>query len=177
MTGTMKEAMTDSKLIIEQLQPRHDRRAFDCGIDSLNHYLERQAGQDIKRRIARVYIAASEDQPERIVGYYTLSTLAIELTHLPAELAQRLPRHPIPAALIGRLACATTYQGKGIGKMLLMDAIKRTIAVSEQIGIYAMAVDALNPQAEAFYRQYGFQMLALEQRRLFLPLQRLAAQT
>lgn len=173
----MTSQMTAPKLVIEQLNAGHDRRAFDCGIDSLNLYLERQAGQDIKRRIARVYIAVTEDQPKRIVGYYTLSTLAIELTQLPVELAQRLPKHPIPAALIGRLACATACQGQGIGKMLLMDAIKRTLSVSEQIGIYAMAVDALSPQAEAFYRQYGFQMLAQEQRRLFLPLQKFPAQT
>jgi GNAT superfamily N-acetyltransferase len=81
-----------------------------------------------------------------------------------------LPKHPIPAALIGKLPVRSTAQGHGVGKILLVDAIKRTLSVSEQIAVYAMIVDAVDDNAKAFYEQFGFIRLGNESRRLFLPL-------
>ena len=167
------------KLVIEPLGSVHNRQGFQCGVEALDNYLKKQAKQDVKRRISRVFVATTEVNPENIIGYYTLSTLSIELSHLPADLAHKLPRHPIPAALIGRLACAIDVKGNGVGKMLLMDALKRTLAVSTEIAIYAMVVDAIDEQAAGFYKQYGFEQLAVEShlavksRRLFLPLKSL----
>ena len=83
------------------------------------------------------------------------------------------PRHPIPVVLIGRLAVSEQAQGYGFGKMLLMDAIKRTLGVSDEIAIYAVVVDASDESAEHFYQQFGFSAMSsenTENRRLFLPL-------
>lgn len=124
----------------------------------------------MKRRISRVFVATESDTPGIIIGYYTLSTLSIELGNLPGSLARKLPKHPIPAALIGRLAVSQNAQGYGIGKMILIDAIKRTLAVSNNIAIYAMVVDAINEKAQQFYEQFGFTQLSSESQRLFLPL-------
>ncbi|MES9904778.1 MAG: GNAT family N-acetyltransferase [Sedimenticola sp.] len=157
-------------LVIAPLNNAHDRQAFTCGVESLDSYLRKQARQDVKRKISRVFVATAADTPTTVVGYYTLSTLSIELTQLPPDLARKLPRHPIPAALIGRLACLKQAQGNPIGKMLLMDAIKRTLAISSEIAIYAMVVDAIDDQATRFYQQYGFAHLTSEDRRLVLPL-------
>ena len=104
------------------------------------------------------------------MGFYTLSSLSIELEQLPQKLAKKLPKHPVPAALIGRLAVTHTAQGCGIGKMLLVDAIKRTLSVSDNIAIYAMVVDAINDNARGFYEQFGFARLSDNSSRLFLPL-------
>jgi GNAT superfamily N-acetyltransferase len=81
-----------------------------------------------------------------------------------------LPKHPVPAALIGRLATCNAAQGQGVGKLMLADAIKRTLAVSDQIAIYAMVVDAINEKAKRFYEQFGFTRLSDDSPRLFLPL-------
>ena len=104
------------------------------------------------------------------MGYYTLSTLSIELNHLPQLLARKLPKHPVPAALIGRLAVSQQIQGSGVGKLLIADAIKRVLSVSDEIAIYAMVVDAINEGAGRFYQQFGFLPLNTESQRLFLPL-------
>jgi ribosomal protein S18 acetylase RimI-like enzyme len=83
-----------------------------------------------------------------------------------------LPRHPeIPAALIGRLAVATAFQGRGLGKELLMDALVQIIDKSSSIGIYAIVVDAINDQAAAFYEKYGFTKFPSRPDRLFLPIE------
>jgi len=159
-----------SELVIEPLNRNHNRTAFNCGIESLDRYLQHQANQDIKRRVSRVFVVRSRQDDTRVLGYYTLSTLSIDLSVLPEKLAKKLPKHPIPAALIGRLAVDVSAQGKGIGKVLLSNAIKRTLAISSDIGIYAIVVDAINEQAESFYMQYGFAHLASEGKRLFLSL-------
>ncbi len=129
-----------------------------------------QAKQDIKRRISRVFVATKPDNPKTAIGYYTLSTLSIKLNQLPEKLARKLPKHPVPAALIGRLAVSNAAQGQGVGKMLLADAIKRTLAVSDQIAIYAIVVDAINENAKGFYEQFGFTRISDDSPRLFLPL-------
>lgn len=163
--------MTDSQnLVIAPLNPTHDRTGFECGVDALDRYLKRQAKQDSKRRIARVFVATKPDNPSSVIGYYTLSTLSIELNQLPEKLVGKLPRHQVPAALIGRLAVSKAAQGQGIGKMLLADAIKRTLAVGDQIAIYAMVVDVIDDSVKGFYEQFGFTQLSDDSPRLFLPL-------
>ena len=163
--------MTDfRKLVIESLNTGHDRQGFYCGVEVLDHYFKKQARQNIKRRISRVFVATTGDNPGKMLGYYTLSALSIELNTLPEKLARKLPKHPIPAALIGRLAVSQTVQKHGIGKLLLADGIKRTLAVSDQIAVYALIVDAIDESAKEFYRQFGFRRLSDDSPRLFLPL-------
>jgi len=161
--------MTDkNSLVIEPLDTTHDRTVFQSGVEALDNYLKKQAGQDVKRRVSRVFVAANPYNPKKVIGYYTLSSLSIELNLLPEKLARKLPRHPVPAALIGRLAVSRTAQGDGVGKMLLVNAVRRTLEVSDQIAIYAMVVDAVNDKAKAFYGHFGFKPLSGQ--RLFLPL-------
>ena len=163
--------MTDfQNLVIQPLNPTHGRTGFQCGVEALDRYLKKQAKQDIKRRISRVFVATKPDNPKTVIGYYTLSTLSIELNQLPEKLVRKLTKHPVPAALIGRLAVSNAAQGQGVGKMLLADAIKRTLVVSDQIAIYAMVVDAINDSAKGFYKQFGFTHLSDDSPRLFLPL-------
>jgi GNAT superfamily N-acetyltransferase len=157
-------------LVIEQLNPVHDRSSFHCDVRSLDNYIHKQAGQDIKRSISRVFVAVLPDNSEEIVGYYSLSTLSIELNQLPEKLIRKLPKHPIPAALLGRLAVSKNAQRYGVGKMLLADAVHRTMSVSDQIAIYAIIVDAVNKKAKDFYEQFGFTQLSNNSSRLFLPL-------
>lgn len=163
--------MTDyPDLVIEPLNNVHDRTGFHCGETSLDEYLHKRARQDVKRRISRVFVAIQPEHSATILGYYTLSTLSIELHQLPQDFARKLPRHPIPAALLGRLAISQAAQRQGMGRMLLIDALKRTLAVSDEIAIHAMVVDAIDEGARHFYEAFGFTPLGSESRRLFLPL-------
>ena len=159
-----------TKIIIEPLANHHNKTDFTCAEETLNHYLKRQAKEDVKRRISRVFVAVYENKPNSILGYYTLSSLSIDLSLLPAELAKKLPKYTIPCALIGRLAVDSRYQGNGIGKLLLADALKRTLSLSYDIDIYAMIVDALNDNAQQYYEKFGFCKLDMDTRRLYLPL-------
>lgn len=159
-------------LIIAPMATGHDRTSFRCGVAALGDYLHKRAGQDVKRRVSRVFVATTADHPGVIAGYYTLSSLSLEFGQLPEKLARKLPRHPLPAALLGRLAVSQDARGSGVGGMLLADAVRRTLAVSTEIAIYALVVDAIDERAQGFYERYGFSPLGAGSR-LFLPLQSL----
>ena len=156
-------------LVIEPLGKHHDRAVFSCGLPELDRYLARQAGQDVRRRIARVFVCTAKDS-DTVLGYYTLSALAVDLRTLPQELSRKLPRHPVPCALIGRLAVDRSVRGHGLGRMLLVDAIKQTKGASDIMGIHAVVVDAKNNTARQFYEGFGFIPLQQYPMRLFLPL-------
>ena len=162
-------------LIVEPLDSRHDRAAFSCGLPELDRYLARQAGQDVRRRIARVFVCTAGDV-DAVLGFYTLSALSIDLASLPDALSRRLPRHPVPCALIGRLAVDRSVHGHGIGRMLLADAVKRTVAAGEAVAMHALIVDAANEDAIRFYERFGFSPLTDNPMRLFLPLGHTALQ-
>lgn len=162
--------MDEPALAIEPLDSHHARAAFSCGEPALDIYLQRQASQDIRRRVAQVFVATCDD-PEEIAGYYSLSAASFAKDELPPAMAKKLPYYPVPAAVLGRLAVDRKYQGRKIGEMLLLDAIRRVVGASAAIAIHAIVVDVQNEKARTFYERYGFLKFASERRRLFLPLE------
>ncbi|HLJ65035.1 MAG TPA: GNAT family N-acetyltransferase, partial [Stellaceae bacterium] len=164
----MATAVPDAKPIFP-LGPHHDRQAFSSGEPSLDIYLQRQASQDIRRRVAQVFVLTG-NTPESIAGYYSLSAASFERTELPETQAKRLPHYPVPAAILGRLAVDRLYQGKRHGETLLLDAVHRVVQASAVVAMNAVLVDALNDAAVRFYLRYGFIPLLTNPRRLFLSL-------
>jgi GNAT superfamily N-acetyltransferase len=153
---------------IEPLSSGHDRSRFSSGSAPLDRYLREQASQDIKRRIATCFVAVSVHTKE-VAGFYTLTATSVALSALAPEIVRKLPRYPVvPAVLLGRLAVAQNYQGKGLGGVLLGNAILR-IARAE-LGVFAMLVDAKDETAQRFYEHYGFTLLPGVDRRLCLPI-------
>ena len=161
--------MDEPPLTVEPLAAHHDRASFSCGEASLDRYIRRQASQDARRRVVRVFVASGEP-PERIAGYCTLSAASFEKDNLPAELAGRLPHYPVPAAVIGRLAVDLRSQGSGLGEVLLLDAVHRVVRAGDTMGVYAVVVDALHERASAFYERYGFAPFPSQPLRRYLPL-------
>ena len=138
-------------------------------IRASDNYIRRQASQDARRRVARVFVAAGEPSGQ-IAGCYTLGAASFQKDDLPTRLAKRLPHYPVPAAVIGRLAVDLRDQGRGFGETLLLDAIHRVVRAGDTIGVYAVVVDALHDRAGAFYERYGFAPFPSEPLRLFLPI-------
>ncbi len=151
---------------IVALKPGFDRVAFRSGIDALDRYFRELAPQDVKRRISGCFVALDDD--ESVAGFYTLAATIVPFDSLPAELTKRLPRYPLlPAMLLGRLAIASSHQGKGLGRAVIADALLRTDGFG--IAAYALIVDAKDERAVAFYERTGFARIPGDQRRMFLP--------
>ena len=153
---------------IERLSGAHDRSQFSSGSSPLDRYFREQASQDSKRRIVSCFVAVSVETQE-LIGFYTLSAASVALSSLAPEIAKKLPRYPVvPAALMGRLAIAQNHQGKGLGGVLLGDAVLRSARV--ELGVFAMLVDAKDDAAQRFYEHHGFTPLPGADRRLCLPI-------
>ena len=154
-------------IVIEPLGKQHDRAAFSCGQPALDDWFRRQAGQDEKRNIARVFVAV--DDEHGVIGFYSLSSFTLAIEDLPQEIARKLPRYDaIPAALIGRLARDQRVRGLRIGDLLLADAIRRILSASRSLAVFAIIVDAKDDRAAAFYENFGFKRFPARLERLFL---------
>lgn len=164
--------LANSSVRIEPLSPGHDRAAFRCGNESLDRYIREQASQDTRRGVSRVFVAVMPEEPKRIAGFFTLSAAWVAASDLPPEVAKRLPRHPIPAALIGRLAVENGFARRGLGSILLADAVKKAIAAAETVAMTVVVVDPIDDASRAFYSAFGFRSLQAPQRHMFLTLPR-----
>jgi GNAT superfamily N-acetyltransferase len=142
---------------VEPFDPKRHRVAdFDCGQPSLDRWLRAYAGQSQRRDVARTFVAANAEL--RVAGYYTLVAGQVEHAAASPPVRAGASRHfPIPICVIARLAVDRSWQGLGLGSDLLRDGLRRTLAAGEQIGIRAVLVDAIDRDAAAFYRQYGFE--------------------
>lgn len=146
-----------------------DASAFRCGQPPLDDYIRRYASQDIRRNVARVFVAMPDETPKRVAGFFTLSAGSVSCSDLPETLAKKLPRYPIPVALIGRLAVDQDFQGKGVGAILLADACQKVARASAMLTVAGIIVHAKDDAAEAFYRHFGFVNLPGLSGRLLLP--------
>jgi GNAT superfamily N-acetyltransferase len=162
--------LADGSVRIEPLGPDHDRAGFRCGNVGLDRYIREQATQDTRRGIARIYVAITHDQPERIISFFTLSAASVAAPELPPEIAKRLPRHPIPAALVGRLAVDKSVVRRGLGGILLAEAIRRASAAAQTVAMSVVVVDPIDEAARTFYAAFGFRSLHGLQQRMFLVL-------
>ncbi|MGF1482467.1 MAG: GNAT family N-acetyltransferase [Cyanophyceae cyanobacterium] len=158
-------------LIIEPLDSRkHERSSFCCGKESLDHYIRKQASQDLKRRVATVFVLV--DTPDtNVLAYYTLSSYTVDISVLNYAFAKRLPRYPLlPATLLGRLGIDSSQKGKQLGELMLVDALKRSLAVTTQVASLAVIAEAIDEEAVNFYQKYGFQRFQQTPMKLYLPM-------
>jgi GNAT superfamily N-acetyltransferase len=148
------------------LLAKHDRSGFYSGVPSLDAYIRTQVNQDIKKRLAACFVTA--DDKGLVTGFYTLSSASISIEEAPDEIKNKLPKayKHLPAILLGRLAVDQKLQGTGIGKLLLMDAMKRCFELTAILGSWALIVDPIDEHARSFYKKYGF--VPLSTGRMFL---------
>ena len=137
------------------LTGNHDRRQFDCGRQELNDWLRQVASQHQDKGLSKTFVAIREHAPTRICGYYALTLAELENRHLPEAWRKKLPRR-IPGVRLGRLAVDKQYQSKGLGELLLIDALTRARRIYTEAGGIGLFVDALDEQAAGYYQRFGF---------------------
>ena len=146
----------------------HDRQGFECGRQELNDWLLQVARQHQDKGLSKTFVAVREDVPERICGYYALTLAELEKRHLPDAWRKKLPRR-IPGVRLGRLAVDKQYQGKGLGELLLVDALTRAQRIYTEAGGIGLFIDAIDERAADYYRRFGFAAAPDNPLLLFLP--------
>lgn len=149
----------------EPLTEAHDTAGFDCGTPELTVWLRRYALLNHRAGAARVFVVHRDG---RVVGYYALSAGSVERERAPGRVKKGLARHPIPVILLARLAVDRRQHGKGLGKVLLKDALIRAARAAAEIGARAVLVHAKDEEAREFYAHFDFEPSPTDPLHLFL---------
>lgn len=149
------------------LGTEHILAGFDCGVESLNLWLIRNALQADRGGSARTFVVQNSETGT-VAGYFSLTVGQVDISEAPERFSRGLGRYPIPVVLLARLAVDLRFQGQGLGGAMLHDAVRRTFTLAENVGIRAMLVHPANEAAEAFYMQYGFVGSPIREQQLML---------
>jgi GNAT superfamily N-acetyltransferase len=155
--------------VVDRLSSAHDRGDFRCGNAPLDNFLQNLAGQYEKRRLGRTVVAVERGE-RRVLGYYTSSAGSMTIDALPAAARKGLPKHALPTIHLGRLAVDQSCQGKRIGETLLFHFLHNALAVSADLGVFAVDLRATDEQAGRYYVKYGFIPLEDAPLHYYLPL-------
>ena len=150
---------------IKEIQQKSILRKFDCDIEVLNEFLSQYAIKNDELGIGRTFVALNHNN--FVSGYFTLATAQVAYQKIPDKYRDKLPKYPIPALRIARLAVDKELQGKGVGGWLLSQVFIKTIQVAEITGLYLIIVDA-KETSKSFYEHYGFQKFMDEELSYFV---------
>jgi len=155
----------------EPLRSNHGVDRFECGREQLDRWLRAYAGQGRRRDTARTFVVCRKGSAD-VVGYYTLVASQVEQETATDEVQRGTPKHfPIPVGLIARLAVDRSEQGAGLGRSILLDALRRTERASRSVAMRAVLVHALDESAAGFYERFGFKSASAEPLTLMVPLE------
>jgi predicted N-acetyltransferase YhbS len=156
---------------VEPLEPHHEVACFKCGREQLDRWLLAYAGQGQRRDTARTFVVCRANEAE-VVGYYTLVASQVGHARATSGVQRGASKYfPIPVCLIARLAVDRSEQGAGLGRSLLLDALRRTVHASRSVGMRAALVHAFDEEAAAFYARFGFRPASTEPLTLMVPLE------
>lgn len=141
----------------ERLERDHPRRQFSCGQPQVDQWLRTKAWQHQKKHLSVTKVLVDAD--DRIAGYYTLATGQVDFSDLPADVTKRLPRRSLPVAVLAWLGVSSGHQGKGVGRLLLAQALRDCYEAGDTFAFVAVVLDCLNDAAKAFYQNWDFQEL------------------
>lgn len=153
------------------LTESHDTTSFDCGEAVLDDWLRNRAWDNLQVAASRTYVTCPANSSQ-VVGYFALSMGQILAQDVRGSMRRNMPKQ-IPAVTLGRLAIDRAWQGKGLGRALLADVVRRSLRAGAEVSARLVIVHVISPAAEAFYLHHGFTRLPVETPTLALDLLKL----
>jgi GNAT superfamily N-acetyltransferase len=149
----------------EPLNKDHHLSDFNSNYSELDDWLKKYAFQAKMSGSANTFIVCDENQ---VVGFYSLTVGQVDVNEVSERIKKGMGKYPIPVVILARLAVHVTYQGKGIGKGMLKDALLRTLKIAEQGAVRALLVHAIDDKANTFYQRFGFELSPIRENQLLL---------
>lgn len=142
-------------MLIEPLTRGHDRKAFDCGDETVNQFLREKAMQDQDRDLSRTMVLVDPvEATGRVVGYHTLILMQVRQEEIPDD-RPRITRG-IPVILLGQIGIDRRFQGRGLGDLMLIDVQSRVKEIAQKVGVRALMLDARTEQLATWYQDHDF---------------------
>ena len=169
----MKGIQFSERFHLERLVKSHPRSKFNSGQPQVDEWIRTKALQHFEKRLSTTQVLLDEEG--RIAGYYTLAMGQIDFADLTQEYARKLPRRMLPVAVLAWLGIDFSYQGKGLGRLLLAQALRDCYEASHSFAFVAVILDCVDDVAKAFYQHFDFKELPGYPYRLFLTASQLEA--
>jgi GNAT superfamily N-acetyltransferase len=169
----VRDVLFPDDLRLERLTKAHRRRAFRSGEAAVDDWLATKALQNQEKHLSTTKVLLDEN--DHIAGYFTLATGQVDFSDLPPEMAKKLPRRTLPAAVLAWLGIAEDRHGQGLGQRLLSQALRDCHDAGQTFAFVAVILECLNDRVKAFYQQYDFDELVGHPYKLFLSASRLEA--
>jgi GNAT superfamily N-acetyltransferase len=160
-------------LRLEPLRRAHPRRQFRCGEASVDQWLATKAFQHQEKHLSVTKVLL--DERDAIAGYYTLATAQVDFSDLPAEMGRKLPRRLLPVAVLAWLGVSSAQQGRGLGGLLVAQALRDCWEAGKTFAFVAVVLDCVNDAAKTFYQHWGFRELPGHPYRLYVGTEHLNA--
>jgi ribosomal protein S18 acetylase RimI-like enzyme len=163
---------------IENFDPAlHEREGFSCGATQIDNFLIFNAKKQQNAEMVRVRVLLPE-AGSKVLGFHVLNAHSLDAGEAPAALAKKTPGHGrVPVAYVSMIGVDVSVQGRALGEMLLMDALRQIAQASKLIGTAAAVLDILNDgntetsqKRAVFYRRFGFTPFPDDPNRMFLPM-------
>jgi GNAT superfamily N-acetyltransferase len=143
-------------IVIRRLGADDEVEHFDCGDDALNNYLKLHAWTNQQKiSIGVSYVAADENAPLFVLGYFTLAMASVPRDAFPKKYVRGLPPYDLPLILLARLAVDQRFGGRGIGHALISEALRISLRVADEVGCRRIITDAYRNRVN-WYARYGF---------------------
>jgi GNAT superfamily N-acetyltransferase len=154
------------------LARHHPRKKFGSGQPKVDDWLKTKALQQQEKRLSVTKVLL--DSTGTIAGYYTIAPGLVD-AELPAELAKKLPRRPLPVAIVAWLGVSHERHGQGLGTVLLAWALRDCHQAGHSFPFVAAIIDCLDDNSKRFFLQFDFRELPGHPYRLYLSYSQLAA--
>ena len=142
------------------LTSAHNLDHFNSGEPVLDEWLRVRALSNLESGASRTYVICPKTT-QTVIGFFSLSMGQILASEVVGSMRRNMP-NKIPAVVLGRLAIDVSWQGKGVGRALLAEVMRRSLRASEEVSARLVIVHAISPAAENFYIHHGFTRLPVE---------------
>lgn len=128
---------------------------FKCGVTEIDSWSKNKARKFHDQNRAKVFCAV-DSHTNFLCGFYSLAFSNEEARNLTGRYKDIYNTSGVPLVYIQYLAVNATCQKQGLGRFLLLDALRRAYWISQHISFYGVALRSLNDRTTKFYEGHGF---------------------
>jgi ribosomal protein S18 acetylase RimI-like enzyme len=157
------------KMALSPLKESYNRKRFNFDNERINKFLKESANSAAKRNLSRTFVLEGSDETD-IAGFCSLSNIEVKVP-VPHKLNKKYP-NPLPGVTLAKMGVDKGYQGQGVAKIMIVDAMRRTLRINQNMGVVGLFVDAKDDELVEFYQHRGFIFLQKEEHtsKLWMPI-------
>lgn len=150
-----------SDIAIDREVGKDTFRYFSSGERDIDKWAREKAAKFSDQGRSRVFVARLKGNANTI-GFYSLSLSSTNSDKIIESRDKNIWIGSVGIVYIQYLAVHRNFQGNKIGKLLLIDALKRAYFVSQQVAFYGVGLRSLNQKTTDYYGKFGFKVAPKE---------------